>query len=108
MTYVQNSYAKMDYMSDEEKLFEELDDFSRELREDEEHYGYPYNMHNPKFNLNLISSNSIEELVADIVTLLSVALQYKDAGWELTHPVRFGSIDLHYNRDGKPERKEED
>lgn len=93
-------------MSDNEcELFEELTKFSKELKEDQDYYGYPYNAHNPRYNLNLISSATLDELIRDIVELLSNAYEYKNNGWELTDPIRFGNIELHYNRDGQPERK---
>lgn len=95
-------------MSDDEcELFEELNRFSKELKENQEYYGYPYNDHNPRYNLNMISSATLDELIGDMVELLSTAYEYKSEGWELTGPVRFGKIELHYNRDGQPERKGE-
>lgn len=93
-------------MSDDEcELFEELTKFSKELKENQDYYGYPYNENNPRYNLNLISSATLDELIRDIVELLSTVLEYKEQGWELTDPIRFGKIELHYNRDGQPERK---
>lgn len=95
-------------MSDDEcELFEELTKFSKELKEDQDYYGYPYNENNPRYNLNLISSATLDELIRDIVELLSTVHEYKEQGWELTDPIRFGKIELHYNRDGQPERKGE-
>lgn len=95
-------------MSDDEcELFEELTKFSKELKEDQDYYGYPYNEYNPRYNLNLISSATLDELIRDIVELLSTVHEYKEQGWELTDPIRFGKIELHYNRDGQPERKGE-
>lgn len=101
---------KIDYiMSDDEcELFNELSDYSKELKEDRDHYGYPYNEHNPRYNLNLVSSETLDELVQDMLMVLTHALEYKKQGWELTEPVRFGKIQLHYNEDGSPYRGEED
>lgn len=96
-------------MSDDEwKLFEQLEEFAKELKEEKEHYGYPYNENNPKYNLNLVSSETLDEFIQDVLNILTTAYDYKRQGWELTDPVRFGSIELHYDRDGKPNKKEED
>lgn len=95
-------------MSEEEgKLFEQLEEFARELRQEEEHYGYPYNDFNPKYNLNLITSETLDELIEDMLNILTTAYEYRNNGWELTDPVRFGKIELHYNRDGEPQREED-
>lgn len=95
-------------MSEEEQgIFQELDEFSRELREEREYYGYPYNVHNPRYNLNLISSDTIDELIHEMMGILNTAFEYKMQGWELTEPVRFGKIQLHYNREGEPHTTEE-
>lgn len=90
---------------DEKKLFGELTDFSKELKEDEAYYGYPYNENNPRFNLNLVSSETLDELIADMIEILSTAAAYKAEGWELTEPIKFGKIQLHYDKDEFPERK---
>lgn len=92
---------------DECEIFEELQAFSRELKEDREYYGYPYNANNPRYNLNLISSETLDELITDMLNILSTAFEYRTQGWELTEPVRFGKIELHYDRDGKPKRNGE-
>lgn len=87
---------------DETELFNELNDFSKELIEDESYYGYPYNKHNPRFNLNLVSSDSIDELIRDVTQLLYSAVEYKEQGWELTEPIKFGKIQLHHKQDEGP------
>lgn len=92
---------------DGHEIFEELTDFARELKEDEGHYGYPYNIHNPRYNLNLVSSDTLDELIKDMLNILSTACEYRAQGWELTEPVRFGKIELHYDRDGQPQQEEE-
>lgn len=93
-------------MSDNENdVFGELTDFSNELKDDEAYYGYPYNRNNPRFNLNLVSSETLDDLIHDMIEVLSTAAAYKADGWELTEPVHFGKIQLHYNRDDVPERK---
>lgn len=94
-------------MSDDESdLFRELDEFSKELREGQEYYGYPYNLNNPRYNLNLISSETLDELIQQILDILTTAYEYRTQGWELTEPVRFGRIHLHYDRDGEPQWRE--
>lgn len=95
-------------MSDDEwALFEELDDFSNELKSGKDYYGYPYNENNPKYNLNLISSETLDKLIEDMLNVLTTAYEYRNKGWELTEPVRFGKIELHYDRDGIPEKRED-
>lgn len=86
----------------EGELFEELREFSRELREESSYYGYPYNENNPGYNLNLLTSETLDELIQNMNQILTTAYEYKSKGWELTDPVRFGKIDLHYERDEKP------
>lgn len=96
-------------MSDEgHEIFKELNEFARELKEEKDHYGYPYNIHNPRYNLNLVSSETLDELIKDMLSILSTAFEYRKEGWELTEPVRFGKIELHYDRDGKPHREDEE
>lgn len=92
---------------DENSIFEELTDFAKELKEDEAYYGYPYNRNNPRFNLNLISSETLDELIQDMIEILSTAAAYKADGWELTEPIHFGKIQLHCNKDEVPERRGE-
>lgn len=95
-------------MSDDDcELFEQLNELSRELKEDEEYYGFPYNDYNPKYNLNLVSSETMDELIQDILGILHSAVEYKSQGWELTEPVRFGKIELHYDRDTQPRQEGE-
>lgn len=91
---------------DENELFQELNDFSRELKEGREYYGYPYNLNNPRYNLNLVSSQTLDELIEEMLNILTTAFEYRTQGWELTEPVRFGRIQLHYERDGEPQRRE--
>lgn len=90
---------------DEGQLFNELTEFSHELKQAKEYYGYPYNVNNPRYNLNLISSETLDELIEDMLMILTTAVEYKKEGWELTDPVRFGKIELHYDRDGEPRRR---
>lgn len=90
-------------MSDEnDDLFEELTEFSDRLKEDEAYYGYPYNKNNPRFNLNLVSSATLDELVDDMIKILATAAEYRADGWELTEPIHFGKIQLHRVDDGTP------
>lgn len=91
--------------NDNRELFEELNEFSRELKEDREYYGYPYNINNPRYNLNLVSSETLDELIEEMLAILSTAFEYKTQGWQLTEPVKFGRIQLHYERDGEPQSK---
>lgn len=91
----------------ERDLYIDLDNFSAELKKDRAYYGYPYNEHNPRYNLNLVSSQTLDELIEDMLHILNTAFEYRTQGWELTEPVRFGKINLHYNRDGEPQRRED-
>ena len=68
-------------MSDDgQELFEELNDFYRELKEGEDHYGYPYNINNPRYNLNLVSSETLDELIHDMLRILTAAHEYRNQG----------------------------